>query len=421
MITVQDDKHINELEGPLSTSEEGIQKLQEQVTDPPSERSQTTSTHDDQREALEERVERLEQALRASDEDRQRLHEQAIGLRDNWSETLARYETLRENRNKESEKHAERLQERDEEADRLRARIKILEKDIAATQRHRLTRSPSSFQGADAGELERLQRRCAKSARREAELVDDLRLERERSQRLERQLLDEMPHRGSAQQENDEDTEPTQELQGQQQRLQHRVRDLTDELLKTREALADSQKSYWDARFEISRLNHGRSSSAAQFMRQHEHLLDPQSTLYENMMAMAAYQDGEGPAPSSEQRADCRLFRDYLADRTQTLQSAMSLNDPRPALDAFDDKWAAAAATRDWGVTIALRLSATRAATSIKFADAGRQGTEDLEALISSITRTRARLGGGDSTSIGEKVIDLYDELQKIKHPKARA
>lgn len=155
----------------------------------------------------------------------------------------------------------------------------------------------------------------------------------------------------------------TSDMEEQQQQQQQQIRALMTELTRTRGALAESQENYSEALTEISRLNLGRFSSAALFMNHCDRLLDPDSRLYETMVAIATYRDGAGPVPTEEQRADFRLFRDYLGERAEVLREAKELDDPRPALRAFDDKWAAEAARNDWGAMVTLRLSATRAAT----------------------------------------------------------
>lgn len=292
------------------------------------------------------RMEELEERLRASEAQREGLEEQVADLRGKWSETVSRYDTMRENRNKDTAKHLDRMKDRDREEDRLRARVELLEDELVQARgagANDPAPAPTTTTGAkdeDEGEGEDvrgLRRLCAQAVRREAGLLKDLELERDRSRRLE-------------------------------QHLQQQVGALTAELTKTRDALADSQKNHLEARSEVNRLHLRRFSSAAQFMGYYGRLLlDPHSRLYETMVAIAGYRDGTGPAPTAEQRAGLRLFRDYLEERAEVLREAMEMDDPRPVLRAFDDKWGAETVRSDWGAMIALRLSATRAATALGF------------------------------------------------------
>lgn len=311
------------------------------------------------------RIEDLEELLWSSEEQRYELQDQVADLKGRLDETVAMYETFKENRNKDNARYLDRLADRDRERDRLQASLKLLEDQLVEARGTRANSCTSVGRGRERGGVS---------------------------------------------------------AGGQQLLQQQRVEALTSELLRTRDALADSQKKYWEARCEISRLGPGQFSSAAQAMDYCRRLVDPHSRLYATMMATVRHRDGAGPPPTEEQRADLRLFRDYLWERAEVLREAMGLDDPRPALEPFDDEWAAEAARNDWGATVMLRLCATRAATAVRFGTGGGTGLAELAALKSSMALSRERMGEDYRGDVGEEVNDMYDELQKMeKQPQARA
>lgn len=348
---------------------------------------------------------------------------------------MHRYDTLRMNRNKENEKYSDRLKDRDAEEDRLRTRIRLLEDELAQEQRTSPTISESQ-------EIRNLQRALAQAEKREDTLVRDLALERDKSKRLEKQLLDEASapstpcrpldeqqqqhHHQQQQQEEGEghpdsgpETGPTLALV----QAQAEVRVLTAELGRARAALADSERSYWALRSENNRLQLDRHPTAAQFVRHHgARLLDPRSRLHEAVARVAAFRDGGGPPPTEGDRAQLRTFREFLAERAAALREAMELEDPRPRLRAFEDRWGPLeTAEEDWGALVALHLSATRAATAIRFSEQGEERAKELETLKEAIAHGRDSMGEDYDAAIGDKVNDLHDELEKMKNPRAKA
>lgn len=323
------------------------------------------------------------------------------------------------------------MKDRDAEEDRLRTRIRLLEDELAEGQGTSPTISESQ-------EIGNLRRALAQAEKREDTLVRDLALERDKSKRLEKQLLDEasapptpfrpldeqQQHQQQQQQEGGPpDPGPATGSALALAQAQAEVRVLTAELGRARAALADSERSYWALRSENNRLQLDWHPTAAQFVRHHgARLLDPRSRLHDAVARVAAFRDGAGPPPTEGDRAQLRAVREFLGERAAALREAMELEDPRPRLRAFEDRWGPPeTAEEDWGALVALHLSATRAATAIRFSEDGEERARELEVLREAIAHGRDRMGEDYDAGIGDKVNDLHDELEKINNPRAKA
>lgn len=348
------------------------------------------------------RIDNIEDRLRVSEEQRVKLEKQLAEVSESFNAMRHRHDVLSRNRAQERSRYEERMEDRDKEEDRLRRRVKLLEDQLFEARK----KASQSLTKPAQSDFIKLQWNFDQVVLRESKLIAELVSERDKSKRLEKQLSDQVPW---------EYEEELDRLSPEQVKL------IRIKLQKTRADLQASQKNYLQARSEINRLNLSRFPTAIQFLEHYSKLLDPHSKLYQTMVVIANYRDGTGKEPTAEQRAEFRLFRDYLEERADILRQAVGLNDPRPILQKFDDRWADEAISNDWGAMITLRLSATRAATALRFAPSIEEKLEALEEMNASNKISRHRLGEDHDSGIAETVNDLHDEMEKLKRPRAKA
>lgn len=348
-------------------------------------------------ETSNKRVQQLENKLQRSEYERQKLDTLTKELRERFTRAQGNFEYADDMRKRELQKYEMKSEDRDKEATELWRRIKALEDDLVQERaRHAQTRSPTHSQAGSQPPtptrdgIQRLQEDLEDMTNRERKLAQSLKAERRKSAGLKRQLSQGLPVADDM-------------LEG---KMRWQVRALLAELQKTRAALGDSQRSFRLVRAQNNRLAVRQFSGARQLLAHYGRLLDPRSQLYETLHAIAAYRDGTGGAPTFDQQEEFRTFREYLDERARVLHEAMEVRDPRKLLKEFDDRWAEEALKGDWGATITLRLSATRAATALRY-------QADVEARLQELTAqyeiARARRG---SLSSAEKVFEFQDELQ---------
>lgn len=346
----------------------------------------------------DKRVEDLEEQLQKSEDERKKLESLTKELRARFTEAQGNFEDAVERRRREQEKYADRSEDCEREATDLRKRIKTLQDQLDEARAWR-AQARSHFQSQPASQppspahdaIKKLTEDLEDMSTREKMMAHYLAAERRRSARLEKQMSEGLPVVDD-------------KFEGQ---TKGRVRALLVELKKTRAALEDSQKNLRLVRAENNRLTMKNFPSAKQLLEHYGRLLDPQSQLYATVHAMAAYRDGTGEAPSLDQREDFMNFRMYLEERANVLREAMTLPDPKELLKDFDDRWAEEALKGDWGATVTLRLSATRAATALRY-QADTEST--MKEMRAKLEIARARNG---SLSAAQKVFEIQDELQK--------
>lgn len=191
--------------------------------------------------------------------------------------------------------------------------------------------------------------------------------------------------------------------------LMYKVQRYKDESTRLNDELAR-------LRADNQRMKLGSFQSALEMLQHCDYLVDPQSKLYEALVAMAEYADGiPGAAtPTDQQLLDLRMFGDFLDERAEVLQRAIAAPvHAGPILENFDDKWEEELGRRDWGFLCRLHMAVVKAGRLMKSSrDPGQYRAAVHEMNYYAAVAKEAL---GDAFEDGGLVQEINDRVDEIR------
>lgn len=213
---------------------------------------------------------------------------------------------------------------------------------------------------------------------------------------LNEQLKEGLPRawRGSSE-------EDTRGLKRQLKRYQHEVAHRDSQLAKLR---SENHHLRWET-----------FQKASDMIEHCNSLLDPRATVYQSLMSMAEYADGNSETfPIGEQRKELNMFQDYIEERTEKLEEAIRNPNPGTVIDEFDEKWKGMQRKHDWGVVNRLHMAATKAAGLLKAGTASAEYVEAVEEMNQFAQEAKDVLGDAfQAEELVQEINDRVDEMQQ--------